>query len=617
MTTAKEYFDKLNQDYLAIHKEKEDLFWTTYMGTSNDQESFARAETKWMEFISDAGKIPEIRLQLEKLRSEPNFSGKDDLFQGLTGWLNMFEANTLESEEVRKLKIELIKREADLFEKRKHYNMLYTDENGNPTEGSLTVLSASIRASKDEQVRKSSHQALLDLEQWFLSNGFIDLIKERNRFAGMLGYENFFDYSIKKKEQMTTTELFKLLDDFEQRTRERNLESIKNLIEEQGEQSVSGYNFSFAWGGDSLRDLDPYVPFSKSLRQWVESFGRLNIEFMDAELTLDLLDRKGKYENGFCHGPVPSFYDNGTWIAAKVNFTSNAKPDQIGSGYDGINTLFHEGGHAAHFANITMNAPCFSQEFAPTSMALAETQSMFCDSLLSDADWLKRYAKDKNGKPVPESIIKSLVENRQPFMAYSERSILVVPYFERAVYLLPEDKLTPGYLTKLARETEFKILGLKVSPRPLMAIPHLMSDESACSYQGYLLAHMAVYQTRSHFMEQFGHLTDNPEIGPLMTRHYWSPGNSVSHDATIRNLTGEGFNAKYLANMCNLSVEETWNQELLRIENMNDREQAPIKSLQAKIKIVDGDTVLASNDESDDMMCSQFESYIESKYEKN
>lgn len=78
-----------------------------------------------------------------------------------------------------------------------------------------------------------------------------------------------------------------------------------------------------------MRDLDPYVPFSKSLRRWVESFGRLNIDYSKAELCLDLLDRKGKYPNGFCHGPIPSFYDNGDWVAAQVNFTSNAKPDQV------------------------------------------------------------------------------------------------------------------------------------------------------------------------------------------------------------------------------------------------------------------------------------------------
>ena len=37
-------------------------------------------------------------------------------------------------------------------------------------------------------------------------------------------------------------------------------------------------------------------------------------------------------------------------------------------------------------------------------MAYAETQSMFCDSLLGDADWLKAYAKDKNGQAVPDQV---------------------------------------------------------------------------------------------------------------------------------------------------------------------------------------------------------------------
>ena len=43
----------------------------------------------------------------------------------------------------------------------------------------------------------------------------------------------------------------------------------------------------------------------------------------------------------------------------------------------------------------------------------------------------------------------------------------------------------------LARETEVRVLGVE-SPRPLLAIPHLLNQESAASYQGYLLAHMAV-----------------------------------------------------------------------------------------------------------------------------
>ncbi len=59
------------------------------------------------------------------------------------------------------------------------------------------------------------------------------------------------------------------------------------------------------------------------------------------------------------------------------------------------------------------------------------------------------------------------------------------------------------------------------SPRPLLAIPHLLNQESACAYHGYLLALMAVEQTRAYFLKRDGYLTDNPRIGPDLAAHYW------------------------------------------------------------------------------------------------
>ncbi|MZI93486.1 peptidase M3 [Vibrio sp. CAIM 722] len=612
--SATEFLNDLNQRYLHIHRVKEDFFWETYMGISDDHEGSAKAQTEWTKFISSAAQITAVKEQLEAAKSITDEQEKQQTITGLTGWLEMFQAHAIESSEAQALKDELIQFEADLFEKKKNYVMTYQDENGESVEASLVTLGSTVRTSDHESVRQSAHQALLGLEQWALNNGFIELIKLRNRFARHLGFANFFDYSVKKGEKMSSDELFTILDDFEQRTRDAHLNSLKQLADEKGEQSLRGHNFIFSFAGDVMRELDPYVPFSKSLRRWVESFGRLNIDYSGAELTLDLLDRKGKYPNGFCHGPIPSFYDQNKWVAAKVNFTSNAKPDQIGSGYDGINTLFHEGGHAAHFANVKMNAPCFSQEFAPTSMAYAETQSMFCDSLLTDADWLKTYALDKEGKAVPDSVIQAMINSRQPFKAYEERSILVVPYFERALYQLSDDELTPERATELARECEQKILGLACSPRPLMAIPHLLSDESACAYHGYLLAHMAVYQTRAYFLDKFGYLTDNPNIGPLLAQHYWNKGNSQSHNETIISLTGEGFNAKYLADICNLSPEQAWQQQQEKIAQLAEREQVKPESLNATIRVVDGAKELASNTESDQVLCEQFEQYIADNY---
>lgn len=612
--TPTEALHTLNQTYLAIHRKKEDLFWSTYMGTSDAHDLSAQAQTEWTNFLSDPQKIPEVEQWIVEAKALPDPQQRESTLIGLQGWLKTFQAHAIETPEGAQLKQQLIEFEAQLFEKKQHHVMTYLDEHGHENEGSLPVLSSVIRTHDNESVRQSAHQALLDLEQWLLQNGFLDLVKLRNQFARNLGFDSFFDYSVVKTEQMTSEQLFTILDDFEQRTRQRHQDSLDTLAAEKGEQALLAHNFPFSFAGDVMRQLDPYVPFSQSLRRWVESFGRLNIDYSGAELTLDLLDRKGKYQNGFCHGPIPSFHDQGNWVAAKVNFTSNAKPDQIGSGYDGINTLFHEGGHAAHFANVKMNAPCFSQEFAPTSMAYAETQSMFCDSLLTDADWLKQYAKNAAGEAVPDDIIKKMIDNRQPFKAYTERSILVVPYFERALYQLSDDELTPDAVTKLARETEQRILGLACSPRPLMAIPHLLSDESACSYQGYLLAHMAVYQTRAYFTQTLGYLTDNPKIGPLLAKHYWAQGNHLTHNQTIESLTGEGFNAKYLADSCNLSAQEAWKMEQQKIAALSSRQRAKVASLNANIKVVDGDKVLSDNTLSDEDLFNRFEAYIDQEY---
>lgn len=606
---ANHYFHKMNQDYLALHRKKEDLFWTTYMGTSEDHEAFADAESQLSEFISSPLHITQTREYLASLDSR-----EAELSHGLNGWLAFFKANAIESESGRAKMAALIKSEATLFAKRQKYEMYYQDEVGNQIPASLTVLSANISNSNQETVRASSLKALLDLEQWVLENGYIDLVKQRNEFARDQGYRNFFDYKVNKTEQMSPEDLFNILDDFESKTRTRNQESIDQLVKLKGDKVTLGHNFRYMYSGDASRDLDPYVPFAKSLSRWVESFGRLKINYSGAELTLDLLDREGKYQNGFCHGPIPSFLNKDVWQPAKVNFTSNAKPNQIGSGYNGINTLFHEGGHAAHFANVKQNSPCFSQEFAPTSMAYAETQSMFCDSLLNDADWLKQYAKNDNGDEIPDQLIKNLIVSKQPFQAFEERSILLVPYFEWAVYSAEESLLTPEYLTKLARKTEQSILGLNSSPRPLLAIPHLLSQEASCSYQGYLLAHMAVYQTRAYFIQHFGYLTDNPEVGPLLAKHYWTPGNSISHDDTLKSLTGEGFSAKYLAEHCNLTSEQAWQIEAAKIAALGNRVRGKVHSLNASITLVDGNEVISSNEVSDIQLCNQFESYINTRY---
>lgn len=621
-TEIRTFFDTLNRDYLATHNRKENLFWATYMATSEDHEGFAEAEKAWKAFVSDKARLAAVRERIAALEAmtsapagSPEAGEREELMKGLSGWRALFEANIVEGEAGAAGMDRIVSLEAELFGKRQKLVLRHRNEKGEEEEATLGMLLMNESANPDEGARKSSCKALRGLEEWVLDNGFIEIIKARNAFARSQGRSDYFDFKVRKSEAMTPDELFAILDDFEKRTAAANRRGLDAIAAAKGQAALEPWNIRYNMAGDVLREMDPYFPYATALARWDESFRRLGIQYRGATMQLDLLERKGKYQNGFCHGPIPAYFDHGKWVPGAINFTSEGKPDQVGSGYRALNTLFHEGGHAAHFANIAQNSPCFSQEFPPTSMAYAETQSMFCDSIIGDPDWLFRYARSADGKPMPQELIRKRIEKTQPFRAFEERMILVVPYFERALYALSDRELTKEGILALARETEKRILGVE-SHRPLLAIPHLLNQESAASYHGYLLANMAVYQTRAWFIRSFGFIADNPAVGPLLAEKYWAPGNSMTHDQTLRALTGEGFSARYLAEDCNRSVEEAWAEAEASIGAAAKRDypKAFPAELGATIRIVNGTEILADNSVSEKKMCEDFARVVGERY---
>lgn len=616
LTASRRFFDSLNHEYAAVHKAKEDLFWATYMGLSHDDGAFAKAEQAFKDFISDPGRLAETREHASTAASAAAGPERDALLHGLKGWQALFEANIIESDAGRRLMHEMVDAEAALFAKRRGFNPQHVNEKGELVDATLGGLLINEGTNPVEERRRSSFDALRGLEEWVLDNGFLELVALRNAFARTAGFSDYFEYKLQKGERMSRAQLIGILDDFTSRTDASNARTLAEVRARHGASGTAPWNFRFLTTGDVTRRTNEYMGFGPALRRWVESFRRLHIGFRGATMQLDLLERAGKHQNGFCHAPICAWTDaDGQWIPGQINFTSNAIPDQVGSGQRAMVTLFHEGGHAAHFANVLQSAPCFSQEYAPTSMAYAETQSMFCDSLLDDADWLKRYARNASGDPMPDDVIREVIVSKQPLKAYDNRTIAVVPYFESTLYWMTDAQRTRDAVLALARATEQRVLGME-SPRPLLAIPHLLNQESAASYQGYLLAHMAVYQTRAFFMDRDGYLTDNPAIGPSLSEHYWKPGNSVTHSDTLRSLTGEPFSAGDLADECNRSVDEAWMLAQAKIdfamEFPEPTDEAP--SLDAVIRIVHGAEVLADSSNGEDAMCDAFENWVREHY---
>jgi Zn-dependent oligopeptidase len=542
MSELAPFLDELNETYLALHRAKEEAFWETRMGLAERHAELVEAETALRRFLGDADRLKELR----KRRDGSEVTAEQRVV--MDGWILTLERNQVEDEEAREIQARVAGMETELQRKRTTTELGWRAPDGSFTRASSVELANLLRTHADEGVRKGAFEGLRSIEAFALRNGYAEIVKLRNRFARRLGHDDYYDYKVRWAEGFDKPTLFRYLDDLEARTRDRAAAEIDRLRKEKGDAAIEPWNFVYhTWGGEMAAQRDPYFRFEDALERWVRSFAALGIRFRNARVTLDLVDRKGKYENGFMHGTVPPFVRRGEWLPAEINFTANALPSRPGAGVRAAQTLFHEGGHAAHFSNIVMGAPCFSQEFAPTSAALAETQSMFCDSFLGDADWQTRYARDESGNPLPFELLEREVRTTQPFAAQAVRNMLVVCYAEKELYELPDDELTDERILAVFRDVEQRLTLLPGGcPRPTLAVPHLLSWEASAYYHGYVLAQMAVHQTRVALRRKHGHLLDNPAVGRSLADGYWRPGNSRSFLDLVREATGEEFSADAL-----------------------------------------------------------------------
>eukprot|EP00956_Cyclotella_meneghiniana_P004313 scaffold5294_cov72-Cyclotella_meneghiniana.AAC.20 len=530
-----------------------------------------------------------------------------------------FGCYIMESEEAKKLRGETTKIEGQLEAARNHLT-LGARINGKFEEMSSVGLRNKVRVDSDEAVRKACYEGLSKIGDFITENGFVELVKVRNRMAKSLGYIDFYDYKVSNAEGFGKLELFKILDTLEQGTRPIMEEARIKFADEKGADALEPWNLSFKMAGDVTRRMDPYFPFAKSVEQWGRSFAAMNIAYRGATMDLDLLDRKGKYSNGFCHWPQPAWVKpDGSFQPSVTHFTSLADPAAVGSGYTGLTTLMHEAGHAAHFSNIEMPSPLFSQERSPTSVAYAELQSMFLDSLVGDSDWMAKYAISKDGEAIPWDIIADKIKSTHPYEVFALRGMIAVPYFEKALYEMTEDDLTAESIKALADKVEKDIQG-GLSPRPLLSVPHILSDEASCYYHGYVLAEMGVHQTRHFFIKRDGYIADNPKVGPTISEAYWKPGNSEPFLGLVETLTGEPLTGQAWINDLNQSVEDLLKEE----KAAYDKKRAECASapscedidLDMRIRIVDGDAVLADTLEDGSFLatCKKFEEYVQKRF---
>jgi hypothetical protein len=597
---ARHFLDYLNETYNNLHIAYENLFWTSYMGDHSVDKKLNEALAARDAFRSNPDFLQQVKSFLK------DSSAKD--VKRLKTWKMFFEQHQI-PESVLFLKKQIDDLESKIMETRTTRKEGYLDPKTKKfvaaSENAMRMIS---RTHTDEKYRKAAFDAMQKLPFDTLKE-YVELVKLRNKFATELGFDHFYAYKLWNEEGMKMKELFDLFDNIYDKTKYA-FANIRKL-----EKTMPGlrhpWNYGYMLSGNFTKEEDQYYQFDQALIRWGQSFSAIGINYQGGELQLDLLDRAGKYNNGFCHYPKTVYKKENKLIKGSSNFTCNVVYGQPGSGVQGMTTLFHEGGHAADRLNSTESEICINTEYPPASTAWAETQSMFLDTMFSSLEWRMRYAKNEKGESYPLELFERKVEKLGIISPLSMTGIHSMMEFEKRIY--ESRSLTPEKVISIAKQIHKKFNDYRDDIISVLNVPHIYSWESACSYHGYGLAELGLDQWRQYFYDKYGYIVDNPNVGKEMT-NVWKLGSSKTFPEFIKIATGKKLSSKSFIDNITRSSEKKIALAKKRVERMRSVKPytKPVQ-LNASIKMVHGKKVIADNKKSFEDMARKYAIWLKTQ----
>lgn len=607
--SPKQLLEYLNTTYAKLHKAYEDAFWASYMGDHSVDEKMKSAQEKRDDFRSDKALKAEVEGMAKK--------SQGDLKRRLLTWNHFFNLYQI-PEAALPVRKKIADLEAKIMQTRSARKEGYLDpKTGLLVEASENKMRTIMRTNPDEAVRKACFEALEKIPLDSIDD-YVEVVKLRNEFAHLLGYEDFYAYKAMIDENMTKKELFTIFDDIYKKTKYA-FENIRALEKEFEQKRKPGlrkpWNFAYLMTGDFVKEEDLYFRFENVLAYWGRSFAALGINFQGGRVTLDLLDRKGKWNNGFCHYPDLVRYKGAKRTPAASNFSSNAIPDQLGSGVQGINTVFHEGGHAADRLNSFQKDVCINTEYPPSTVSWAETHSTFMDTISDSIEWRTRYAKNAAGEPYPFDLYEKKLRAVFPLRPLAMMGICFVVNYEKEIYECAD--LSRDKVLEIARRNFSKYMDRSEDSISALNIPHIYNWESSAYYHGYGLAELTVHQWRAYFFRKYGYIVDNPKVGKEMTK-IWSYASLYPAKRLVKMATGKSLGPETFIKNVTMPLEDVLANAKKRIARLEKvRPYTKPVDLKGRITMVHGKKKIADNSKSFEDMEKKYRTWLKANFDSS
>jgi peptidyl-dipeptidase A len=398
-----------------------------------------------------------------------------------------------------------------------------------------------LKEEKDVDFRKKIWEGSKEIGNK-LAPSIVEVVELRNEAARHMGYENYF-YMQLDLQEVDPKWLFSFLGKVEKNSQKAYDALMVSMEQKLQERFGIEKEELFPWvWSDPFCQEDPL--YTKALDGLVEKEDLLSIAKnfyaplgLDVQSILkrsDLYERENKNQHAFC-----THIDRKGDVRTLNNLVSSLR---------WMDTLLHELGHAVYDQEMDYSLPWLLRE--PPHMITTEAMALFTGGQAYSQDFLKKFLQNSSGK---EAAMKEAEESRKRQQLIFSRWVMVMTYFEEALYKNPRQDLQKLWWEMVARYQKVAIPPHREDKQDWAAKYHI--GLAPVYYYSYLLGEIFASSLKSLLKKESKNSLWTETSGKLLKERLFQPGNRYRWDTLIERVLGHPF------------TEEDWQKEFVQIHS--------------------------------------------------